>query len=449
MTADVLVAEIGSTTTVVSAFAGLKSGLPRFLGQGAAATTVSAGDVNIGVESAIADLRKKLNVPLDWEAMYASSSAAGGLRMTVHGLVYDMTVRAAKEAALGSGAVLVGLTAGKLSEDDLDAIAAAKPKMILVAGGVDYGERETALHNVRLLLPHMKSVPLVYAGNIENRAAIGRLAEKAGVQVSFASNVYPSLDTLQVESAREVIQALFEAHIVHAPGLGHIRDLVDGPILPTPGAVMLAAELAAEVYGDTLVFDVGGATTDVHSVTDGSESMRAIQTAPEPRAKRTVEGDLGIFVNRRHVFESMNPERWRRVLPDADERIDALPAIPETKDDIALAALLAAHCLETALHRHAGRLVERFTPSGRLLTAVGKDLTAIKTIIGTGGALSRLPSSGTLLEGLRRPSGGSALYPTPEARILLDRDYIMSSIGVLSTRYRDAAGYLLKQTLEG
>ena len=50
--------------------------------------------------------------------MLATSSAAGGLRMTVHGLVYDMTVRC-KEAALGAGGIIKMVTAGKLRRTDL------------------------------------------------------------------------------------------------------------------------------------------------------------------------------------------------------------------------------------------------------------------------------------------------------------------------------------------
>jgi hypothetical protein len=39
--------------------------------------------------------------------------------MTVHGLVYDMTVRAAKEAALGAGANIKFITSGRLRKLDL------------------------------------------------------------------------------------------------------------------------------------------------------------------------------------------------------------------------------------------------------------------------------------------------------------------------------------------
>jgi hypothetical protein len=52
---DALVAEIGSTTTVVSAFVGLSDlgeAAPRLVGQGVAATSVADGDVTIGVKAA-------------------------------------------------------------------------------------------------------------------------------------------------------------------------------------------------------------------------------------------------------------------------------------------------------------------------------------------------------------------------------------------------------------
>ena len=86
LAADVLVAEIGSTTTVVNAFAGLHGSSPRFLGQGMAPTSVLEGDVTRGLAEAIADLKKRLGAEVTWQRMLAVSSAAGGLRMTVHGL---------------------------------------------------------------------------------------------------------------------------------------------------------------------------------------------------------------------------------------------------------------------------------------------------------------------------------------------------------------------------
>ncbi len=81
----------------------------------------------------------------------ATSSAAGGLRMTVHGLTTRMTAMAAREAALGAGGVVEYQTAGRLRDDDLAKIAAAHPNLILLAGGVEGGDHDTVLFNARRL----------------------------------------------------------------------------------------------------------------------------------------------------------------------------------------------------------------------------------------------------------------------------------------------------------
>ena len=60
MKADVLVAEIGSTTTLINAFCGIRSGEPKFIGQGQAPTSVLEGDVRIGLNGAIEDLKANL-----------------------------------------------------------------------------------------------------------------------------------------------------------------------------------------------------------------------------------------------------------------------------------------------------------------------------------------------------------------------------------------------------
>ena len=152
MRISVLVAEIGSTTTVVNAFDRITSPCPEFIGQGQAPTSVLDGDVTVGLRGALEDLKNNLGeAELLWDEFLATSSAAGGLRMTVHGLVYDMTVRASREAALGAGAIIKHVTAGKLRRTDLKKLEEIRPNIILIAGGVDYGERETALHNFEMI----------------------------------------------------------------------------------------------------------------------------------------------------------------------------------------------------------------------------------------------------------------------------------------------------------
>ena len=199
MKVDVLVAEIGSTTTVVNAFTGLDTDDPVFLGQGQAPTSVLEGDVTIGVNGAIEDLKDNLEVSeLEWDEMHATSSAAGGLKMTVHGLVYDMTVKAAREAALGAGAVIKEVTAGRMRKRHLKKIMEIKPNIILLAGGVDYGEENTILDNAEMLAELELDIPIIYGGNVAIQEDVKEILEEGGKRVIIVDNVYPNIDEFNI-----------------------------------------------------------------------------------------------------------------------------------------------------------------------------------------------------------------------------------------------------------
>ncbi|HWQ57861.1 MAG TPA: GlmL-related ornithine degradation protein [Clostridia bacterium] len=448
---DILVAEIGSTTTLVNAFNGVHEGAPRFLGQGCAPTSVLAGDVRIGLQGAADDLKKKMGWnELTYGEMLATSSAAGGLRMCVHGLVYDMTVRAAQAAALGAGAIIKLATAGKLTDYDLADAVAVQPNLILLAGGTDYGERETALFNAKRLAESGLRAPVIYAGNVQNQRAVQDIFKRADVPCYLTENVYPKLDKLNIEPARKIIHAVFEEHIVKAPGMEHIRDMVTGSIIPTPGAVMEAAQLLYDDIGDLVAIDIGGATTDVHSVTGGSDEIAILLTSPEPFAKRTVEGDLGLYVNAKNVVDMIGEDALKNELKlDVKAVMTDYRPIPETEAQFMLTERLCREAGIRAVERHAGELRYIYTPSGRKTVAEGKDLTAVRTIVGTGGALTRLPHREQLLRAIADcNAAGMMLYPKPgEMRLLFDDDYIMASLGVLSKHYPEAALSLLRQSL--
>ncbi|WP_415930862.1 GlmL-related ornithine degradation protein [Zhenpiania hominis] len=454
MKIDVLVAEIGSTTTVVNAFKDIDTEHPVFWAQGQAPTSVLEGDVRIGLQGAITDLCKKKGIEsLEYDEMLATSSAAGGLKMTVHGLVYDMTARAAKEAALGAGGIIHYITAGKLRRTDLAKIKEIHPNLILIAGGVDYGERDTAIDNAEKIRSLGLKVPVIYAGNCENQEEMKLIFdEESGQKLYNVENVYPKIDELNVEPCRKVIQEAFEEHITGAPGMEHVRDMVNGPIIPTPGAVMECTKLLYECIGDLVVLDVGGATTDVHSVATESDQVARIMTAPEPKAKRTVEGDLGVYVNRMKVIESMGEEKLREKCEkagiDPDKALESYVAIPKNDEERKLVEILTEEAVMKAMERHAGQIRYVYGPSGRSSVAEGKDLTQVKYIVGTGGALTRLPHRVEIMKKIAgHDETGMRLFPTSHAEILVDNDYIMASVGVLSKKHREGAKKLLEQSL--
>lgn len=448
---DILVAEIGSTTTLVNAFSGINTDQPRFLGQGQAPTSVLEGDVRIGLSNAIADLAKNINADnIEYGEMFATSSAAGGLRMTVHGLVYDMTVKAAQAAALGAGAIIKHATAGKLSEFDIEDIKDLDPNLILLAGGTDYGERETAAFNAKTIAESGIKTPVIYGGNIQNHRLVEKIFTDAGIPFYITENVYPKLDLLNIEPARRIIHQVFEEHIIKAAGMEHIRDMVTGNIIPTPGAVMEASQLLQSAIGDLTVIDIGGATTDVHSVTKGSDEIAVMMTTPEPFAKRTVEGDLGLYVNAKNLINMLGEEQLEKELDlDIKSVIANYKPIPDTQEQFKLTERLCLEAGLTALERHAGAFRYIYTPQGRQTIAEGKDLSVIKWLVGTGGALTRLPDHERIARRIADCNiGATMLFPRPgRVKLLFDNHYIMASLGVLSKRYKDAALNLMKQSL--
>jgi len=453
MQADVLCAEIGSTTTVVNAFKGIGTAEPRLTGQGFAPTSVLEGDVTIGLNAALKNLKEKLGCgDLSWKRFLASSSAAGGLRMTVHGLVYDMTVRAAKEAALGAGANIHQVTAGRLRRTELKKLVELRPNIIMIAGGVDYGERDTALDNAEKIAALKLNIPVIYAGNVQNHEEIREIFQDSDNRLYIVDNVYPVIDRMEVLPARRVIQQVFEEHIVHAPGMEQIRSLVDGRLIPTPGAVMEATRFLNEELGDLITFDVGGATTDIHSVTEGSENISRIQIYPEPDAKRTVEGDLGVYVNRMNVLELSDLRRLSRKTGIEEENLESavreLKAVPETESQRILVGELSFTALKTGLHRHAGKYRDSFASGGKKTVAMGRDLTALNYAVGTGGALTRLGIGSQLIEEVFATGQKYDLLPPALPKILIDTKYIMASLGVLSTEYPEDAVHLFRHYLE-
>ena len=366
---------------------------PRLVGQGVAATSVADGDVTIGVNAARQQLEASVG-PLEPELTLATSSAAGGLRMTVHGLTQRMTAMAAREAALGAGAVVEYQTAGRLRDHDLREIEAVRPNLILLAGGVEGGDCDTVLFNAGELAELEARPIVVYAGNSrrlqrgagaagagrlpgpahQQRLSGGRRARhRAGPRTSSTTRSRSTSRTRRAWSAS--------------------ASSSTASILPTPGAVLIAAELLAEDVGDLVVVDVGGATTDVHSITDGSPEIAALMIEPQPHSKRTVEGDLGTFVSAQHVVEMLAAQERPVRLP---------PPLPTTPEEIAAALTLTHFAAVTGVQRHAGQLAHLYTPTGRQTVARGRDLTACRLVIGTGGALTRLPGGEAVLGGHAR-----------------------------------------------
>ncbi len=456
-----LAVDFGSTYTKVVA---IDCEGETLVGVAQSPTTVSEG-LMLGLDRALAQLEAACGLRrADISRRVASSSAAGGLRMVAIGLVPDLTAEAARRAALGAGAKVLRAFAYELSRRDIDELQRLAPDMILLCGGTDGGERKTIVRNAAALAAAQLRAPIVVAGNRTAQDEVEAILRDAGLDCTVVGNVLPELDRLDVEPARIAIRDIFMDRITQAKGLDRAETFVGRIVMPTPMAVLEGARLLASGerghgWGDLLVVDVGGATTDVHSIGSGAPCTAGLvpRGLPEPFAKRTVEGDLGIRVNAPTIVEMVGMDRvlaefgGRLAAADVQARVQRLATevdrVPHDTIDHELDAALASLAVDTALERHAGRVSTSYTPMGPVLLLHGKDLSATATVIGTGGVFAHGRDPQRILRaacyGARSPASLRPRDPT----LLVDRRYLMFAAGLLAPFAPRAAVSVMRRHL--
>lgn len=454
----ILLIDFGSTYTKLTA---VDVEGEQILGTAASYTTIQT-DINDGLNNAMRLLEEKTG-KLSFDATYACSSAAGGLRMVTSGLVPELTGEAAKLASLGAGAKVVAVYAFELLEEDLEDIAALKPDIFLLVGGTDGGNTACILHNAKMLSSMQPAFPIVIAGN---RTA-ARQCQKilADFETYICPNVMPKFGVLNIEPTQKQIREIFLNRIIKAKGLSKAAALLSDIMMPTPSAVLQAMELLAQGcpgesgIGDLVAVDVGGATTDVYSIADGMpEHMNTVYKGlPEPYAKRTVEGDIGMRYSIQGILDAagesrvaqlsgLSVSRVKELVADLRENTDKVP-----NGDAELEALdyaLASCAIEEAVRRHAGTISETYTMMGQTFVQEGKNLTKVKQIVVTGGSLIHTKRTAEIASyACFSPSQPDSLRPKA-ADVWVDRTYILAAMGLLSSYYPQTALRIMKKELE-
>lgn len=416
-------------------------------------TTLEAGIME-GVDAIVAALETAVEGTVVFRA--ATSSAAGGLRIAAVGLVPALTVFAARQASLGAGARVVFTGSYVLGADEIEAMRSARPDIVLLSGGTDGGNSEVILANAQSLARAALPTEFVLAGNKSARAEAFAILQAGGCEVHVADNVLPAIDTLNVDSAQAVIRGVFLERIVVARGIEALRDWAGGKLLPTPKAVLDAAAFLADGpahFGTTVVIDIGGATTDVHSI-GGSEPQPGtiLKGLPEPRVKRTVEADLGLRVSAAAAADALGAKALAKNMgvsvehfrQQAEGRVQR-PGTIEPED--AFDRVVAVAAVAEALARHAGRL-ERLPLLRETWAQIGKDLRRADLVIGSGGVFAARTDALELLSAAVREAAARGDRLVPESGMLrVDRDYVLFAVGLLASGYPEAATSLALRSL--
>ena len=445
-----LTVDFGSTYTKMCA---VDAENKKVLGTAKAFTTIQT-DVREGFDAALAELQAVVG-RLEYDAKLACSSAGGGLKMIAVGLVPELTAKAARMAASSAGAKVTDTFSYELSSREQEKIRDAAPDILLLCGGTDGGNREVILHNAKKIAEIPGCFSVIYAGNKSAADDAEQILQKSDKHLIICKNVMPVFNVLDIAPAKNAIRALFIERIVEAKGLSAIQKEMTAEIIPTPLAVFEGAELfskgcvaasgvnVASGIGGLLAVDVGGATTDVYTMFDGKPSMpnTVIKGLPEPFAKRSVEGDLGLRYNIDSLAESATFEKAAADLHTdeaavrdwvacckRDPGIISTPGSPQREID----EYLTYHAIQIAVERHCGTIENVFTPVGETNVISGKDLTEIPAVIGIGGPVINLENPVKVLKAAVRDPAAFGFLKPASPRFFLDGKYIFASMGLLS-----------------
>lgn len=451
----VVCVDFGSTFTKASL---VDLGTGEMIAAASHPTTIDT-DVLDGFDACLAALTVQDPRAQDAEVL-ACSSAGGGLRIAVVGNEELVTAEAGRRVALSSGGRVVAVLSGGLDSQRYADLRDAEPDVVLLVGGTDGGNSSQLIGDADFLAAARWTGPVVVAGDVEAQPRVAAALEESRTPYVLADNVVPRIGVLAAEPARAAIREMFLAHVIGGKHLSKRTDFTAMVRGATPDVVLTGVELLARGLGpkpdgtdrpgagDVVVVDVGGATTDVHSVVelDPEESGLAREVVATTAVTRTVEGDLGM--------------RWSAVstvvaaglddLADAAEKRRKDPGyLPDSQWEIDTDEAIARAAIGLALKRHAGRSKVVLSPEGRVVERTGKDLREIDLLVGSGGAL-RNGVEGVvrrvLLPATGEHDGGWQLPRAP--RVVVDHDYVLAAAGLLARAHPEAA-YRLVRGLAG
>ena len=476
----ILATDCGSTTT--KAILIEKQGDEyRLVARGEAPTTVEApfDDVTIGVMNAVREVEElsgrkiivssiqhpasSIQVPakdgVGVDVYLSTSSAGGGLQMTVAGVVKAMSAESAQRAALGAGAIIIDIIAvddGRKEYEKVQRIRELRPDMILMSGGTDGGTVAHLVEIGEMLVsadprPRLGigvKLPVIYAGN---RDAAEAVKEVIGDRVDLRTvdNLRPTLDRENLQPAREAIHELFLQHVMQqALGYSKLMTWTSSGIMSTPNAVgKIIQTIAEQEQMNVLAVDIGGATTDVFSVFGGIFT-------------RTVSANLGLSYSICNVLAEAGIENIRRWIPFAvDEwhlrnqlrnKMIRPTTIPQTLRDLYIEQAVSREALRLAFAHHKSlarelKGVQQTRTIGEALTqeATGRTLVRmmdLDMIVGSGGVLSHAPKreqAALMMLDAYQPEGVTMLA--------VDSIFMMPQLGILSTVMPEAASQVFKR----
>ncbi|MDO4556500.1 MAG: glutamate mutase L, partial [Lachnospiraceae bacterium] len=412
-------------------------------------------DARIGLEHCFQAVKKVLSEEQFHQALkLSSSSAAGGLRMAVVGLTRTLSITAGRDAVFGAGAKVMGTFHGELDDEKLKELEQLDLEILLLCGGYENGNTTMVLHNAKRIAESKIRVPIVYSGNNQVAKQIRFLMSSHKKECFIIDNILPEVGVVHVEPSQEIIRHLFMQRITNMKGLSAVKESLGEILMPTPAAVLAAGELLSggtktkEGMGPLMMVDVGGATTDIYSfiINKGYDGAK-IAGSLEPFGKRTVEGDMGMRESSVCLYNEMDvktlaekakvsEEQWKAGI---EKRITNTSYLTDSEEEYRIDQTIAKSAVRISARRHAGKLEDTYYGSCERVQR-GKNLTDIKTVIGTGGPIINSRHPELILKQVEKNSQTDRDILLPKkVETYIDREYVFFAAGLLKDYDEEAA----------
>ncbi len=448
-----LITDIGSTTT--KSYLCDKSG--KVLSIAKVPTTVEKPfeDVSIGFFNALKEIEKSKNIILFSDGkfspavdVYFTSSAGGGLQVTVVGLTELYSAKIGTKAALGSGAIISNIICGGDNRSEQKKIAELKkssPDLILFAGGADSEFISIVCRMAKFIEEadvknkfKKSNTPIIFSGNIYAIPDVKKILKNYPlfIEENICNNFKYRGENLQ----KRVLE-IFQKHVMHdAPGYPKIVELTRNKILPTPIAVSKAMSLLGKEK-NILLFDIGGATTDVYTFYNG-------------KFFRSVSANIGMSYSIVNTLLECGIDNIKKYLTANIKDNEILNYIghkylnptqlPNNKKEELIEVSIAINAINKAIENHFKLYKKEFDeilsqrPWLDIFLQRNKEME-FDIVIGSGGIIS---NNNVFCRKMI-----FANINIKHSKSLFDKDFLFPHIGITSDKDKDFAMSLLKNSL--
>jgi hypothetical protein len=446
---SVLAIEIGTVSTRVILF-DVVDGRYRFLGQGSVPTTAFApiNDVSVGVKEALDRLHDitgralfnsggQLQIPSQpdgtgVDACVATVSVGPPLRVVAIGLLEDISTESAKNLASTTYAQVVetmSLNDRRKTVSRLDTILQRKPDLIVVAGGIEGGARQSVIDLLEAiglacyLMPKEQRPEVLFAGNSalteEVQNTLGSLAN-----LHIAPNVRPSYDSEQLTPSQPALAQIYR--LVRSRQIRGIQEIdlwTGNNLMPAATAFGRTIRYVSKEYAHThkgvLGIDVGASATTVASAFSGDLIL-------------SIFPGLGLGENLPEILNLCplsDISRWLPVDISEKDLRDYIfnkalypNSLPITADELAIEQSIACQAILLAIKQAS----KAYPPD--VLGSLPGLLPWFEPIIASGSVLTKAP---TRSQALMMVLNG--LQPTGITTITVDRNNLAASLGAAAS----------------